>query len=453
MQLLVKGQFVEYDGGMKDFSNAVWPLSKTRPGASFFSRWHGWIYHTRRAAWIVAGIFFVGCQAVNEYQEPPPPAVTVANPVRQRVVVSMEFTGTTEAVNLVDVRARVEGFLESVVFEEGKKVDQGDLLFTIDARPFQAELAQAEASVKLAQARVASGQADENRAIAEVANAKAQLARSKKAAAKGAVTAAEIDVLKTNVLTARAGVDAAKAAIASAEAEIAAGEALVTQAKLYLDYTQIRSPIAGRAGRRLVDVGNLVGSGESTLLTKVIQYDPIYAFFTINEKDLLEFNRRHLAEAQSQKASDEQEMQLDQKVFIGLGDEEGTPHEGRADFADLAVDQSTGTFLVRAVVPNTDRLIPPGAFIRVRVPREEIEAILIDERAIGRDQAGAYLLIVDSKNVVERRAVSLNGKYDGKQAVRGQIGPEDRVIIRGLQRARPGAKVTPQEVSPPNETE
>ncbi len=397
---------------------------------------------------LIACAILTGCQSQNEYQEPPPPTVTVARLVLESVVESMEFTGTTEPVNRVDIRARVEGFLETIDFEEGKEVQEGALLFTIDPRPFQAQLAQAEASVKLAHARVASGRADEKRAVAEVANANSQLARSEKAAVSGAVTASEIDLLKTAVLTARAGVDTAKAAIASAEAEIAAGQALVTEAKLNLDYTQIRSPIAGRAGRQLVDVGNLVGSGDSTLLTNVIQYDPIYAFFTINENDLLQFNRQHLAKIASEGESDGKKIRIDRPVFIGLGDEEGYPHEGRADFADLAVDQSTGTFLIRAVVPNANRLIPPGAFIRVRVPRQEIEALLIDERAIGRDQTGAYLLVVGSDDMVERRSVTLGGKYDGKQAVTGSIGPEDRVVVNGLQRARPGAKVIPQEETP-----
>jgi len=349
---------------------------------------------------------------------------------------------------MVDIRARVTGFLETIEFEEGKAVEKGDLLFTIDARPFQAALAQAEASVELAKARVASGEAQKLAAEAEVANANAQLARSKKAAASGAVTQSEIDVLITAVLTARAAVDGAKAAITSARAEIAAGEALVAVAQLNLDYTKVRSPIKARAGRRMVDVGNLVGAGESTLLTKLVQYDPIYAFFTISERDLLEFNRQQIAEASERAQSDEEELKLDRRLFIGLGDEKGFPHEGRADFADLAVDQSTGTFLIRAIIPNPDRLIPPGAFARVQVPGREIEVVLVDERAIGRDQSGAYLLVVGSDNLVERRIVTLGGKYDGMQAVEGPIGPEDRVIVNGIQRARPGSKVAPQTVTP-----
>jgi len=402
---------------------------------------------------IVCGLLLaavsVGCQPKNEYVEPPLPKVTVAHPLLETVIASKKFTGTTEAVNLVDVRARVEGFLESVEYEEGQEVESGDLLFTIDARPFEAELARAKASLQLGHAKVASGQAEEKRTVAEVANANAQLARGEKAAVSGAVTEAEIDLLKTAVLTARAGVEAAKAAIASAEAAIAASEALVTQANLNLDYTKIRSPIKGRAGRRLVDVGNLVGSGESTLLTNLIQYDPIYAFFTISESDLLDFSRQQLvkessAEGAASGGTSKKEMKLDRKVFVGLGDEDGYPHEGRADYADLAVDESTGTFLIRALVPNPDRLIPPGAFIRVQVPLEEVEALLIDETAIGRDQAGAYLLIVNKEKKVERRTITLGEIYHGMRAITGPIGPEDRVIVKGLQRARLDAEVDPQ---------
>lgn len=403
---------------------------------------------TTSAAIICALLLSLGCQPANVYEEPPPPTVTVAHPVRKLVVNSLEFTGTTEPINRVDIRARVEGFLESIEFVEGKEVEEGELLFTIDPRPFQAEMAQAEASVKLANAGVSSGEAERKAAIAEVANAEAQLDRAQKAAVSGAITAAEVDVLETAVLTARASVDAADASIISARAQIAAGEALITQAALNLEYAEVRSPIKGRVGQRLVDIGNLVGSGESTVLTNVIQYHPIYAFFTINENDLLAFNRKNLAEPKESDDTENGEMELDQPVFIALGDETGFPHEGRADYADLAVDQSTGTFLIRAVVPNVDRLIPPGAFIRVRVPRNEIEAVLIDEQAIGRDQSGAYLLMVVDGDIVERRNVELTGKFEGMQAVRGNIDPKDRVIVKGIQRARPGAKVTVSEAPP-----
>jgi membrane fusion protein (multidrug efflux system) len=393
---------------------------------------------------LVSCLFTAGCQPANVYQEPPPPPVTVANPELRKVVDTIIFTGTTEAVEMVDIRARVEGFLLSIEFDEGKAVKKGDLLFRIDPRPFDAALAQAEASVELATAREQSAQAELLRTKAEVINAETQLDRVKKAIriSPGAVTQEELVLRDTAVKTAKAAEAAAEASISSANAQIAAGVAMVEQADLELSYTEVLSPIDGRAGRKLVDVGNLVGAGESTLLTNVISYDPVYGFFTVSETDLLKFNRQQI-EREASSSSDE-EMKLDRTIFLGLGDEEGFPHEGKADYADLAVDQSTGTFLIRGVFPNAKRLIPPGAFIRVQVPGDEIEVLLIDERAIGRDQAGAYLLVIDPNNTVERRTVQLSGKYHGMQAVSGPIGPDDRVIVNGLQRARPGAKVAPQ---------
>jgi len=399
------------------------------------------------ASWLLV----TGCQPENVYQEPPPPPVTVAHPELRTVVDAAEFTGTTEAVEMVDIRARVEGFLISIDFEEGTAVKKGDLLFQIDPRPFQATLAQANASVELAKARQLSAEAELARSAAEVVNAKAQVARIENAIAisPGAVTREELDLRRTAVLTATAAEDAAKAAIASAMAEIAAGKAMVQQAKLDLSYTQVRSPIDGRAGRRLVDIGNLVGATDSTLLTNVVRYDPVYGFFTVSETDLLRFNRKQIDTKGS--ASADVEIELDQTIYLGLGDEEGYPHKGKADFADLAVDQSTGTYLIRGVFPNAKRLIPPGAFIRVQVPRGEIQALLIDERAVGRDQAGPYLLILDADNKVERRTVQLVGKYDGLQAVKGPISTDDRVVVNGLQRARPGSVVAPQQQAAPKQ--
>ncbi|HCK42750.1 MAG: efflux transporter periplasmic adaptor subunit [Planctomycetaceae bacterium] len=414
-------------------------------------------FATRFALWAVFSglLFLTGCQPENQYQEPPPPTVTVARPVFKTVVESLHHTGTTEPINLVEIRARVEGYLEGIEFQEGQQVEAGELLFTIDPRPFEATLAQAKASVKLAEAGLTSAEAHLKGAQAEVANAEAQYARSKRAAASGAVTQAELDVLATEVLTARASVDGAEASIKSSQAEITAAQAMVVEAELNLDYTKIRAPIRGRVGRRRSDIGNLVGAGESTLLTNLVQYDPIYAFFTINENDLLQLMRRRLAEkkdtdptaAERDTSNMAKDAKLDHPIFIGLGDEEGYPHEGRAEYADLAVEQSTGTYLIRAEVPNPDQFIPPGAFIRVQVPIGEIDAILVDERAIGRDQGGAYLLVVDSDNTVVKQTVKLRGEYHGLRAVEGSLGPEDRIIVKGIQRARPGAKVNPQELT------
>lgn len=396
-------------------------------------------------------LLVVGCQEPNVYQEPPPPPVTVANPEVRTVVDSVEFTGTTEAFELVDIRARVEGFLASIHFDEGMAVKKGDLLFEIDPEPFRAVLDQAEASEKLALARLESAKAEVKRTAAEVRNAESQLARVEQAikVSPGAVTSEEIELKRTAVLTARAISDSAKAAITSAEAEIAAARALVTQAKLDLGYCTVRSPIDGRAGSKKVDLGNLVGAGESTVLTQIVRYDPIYVTFDVDENALLNFIREQAMEI-GDKTRDE--VKLNKPIRIGLGTDEGFPHEGVIDYSDLAVDESTGTYRIRAVVPNKRKLIPPGAFARIYVPGDEIEATLIDPRAIGRDQSGAYLLVVDSSNTVERRNIEVAGKFEGLQAVKGDISAEDRVIVNGVQRARPGAKVTPQQASKPKPT-
>ncbi len=388
----------------------------------------------------------IGCQQPNEYQEPPPPPVTVANPEVRTVVESVEFTGTTEAYELVDIRARVEGFLNSIHFDEGMAIKQGDLLFEIDPEPFRAVLNQAKASEKLALARLESAKAEVKRATAEVRNAESQLTRVERAikVSPGAVTPEEVESKRTAVLTARATADSAKAAITSAEAEIAAAQALVAQAELDLGYCTVRSPIDGRAGRKLVDLGNLVGAGESTVLTRIVKYDPIYVYFNVNENALLNFIQEQAKELEDQTRD---EVKLQKPILIGLGTDDGYPHEGIAEYSDLAVDESTGTYLIRGIVPNKKKLIPPGAFARINVPGEEIEATLIDPRAVGRDQSGAYLLIVDSSNTVTRRNVELAGKYEGLQAVKGDITVNDRVIVNGVQRARPGAKVTPQQAS------
>lgn len=404
-----------------------------------------------------ATVLICGCQPQNTYQEPPPPPVTVANPELRTVVKALEFTGTTQPYALVDVRARVEGFLLSIDFEEGTSVKEGDLLFQIDPKPFEAILAQAQASEKLGVARLASAKAEVKRTLAEVKNAEEQLMRVEAAVrvSPGAVTDEEIESKKTAVLTAKAAVDAANASVASSEAEIAAAQAQVTQAELDLSYCRVVSPIDGRVGRRLVDVGNLVGAGESTVLTNIVSYDPIYVFFNVNENDLLQFMKE--SETEDPKLR-EAEVKLNQPIQVGLADTGDYPISGVAEYGDLAVDQSTGTYLIRGKLPNKRRMIPPGAFARVRVPRGEIEALLIDPRAISRDQTGAYLLVVDSEDVVERRDVQLVGQYDGLQAVSGSISAEDRVIVNGLQRARPGRKVVPQMKEPatpevPKETE
>ncbi|WP_197525333.1 efflux RND transporter periplasmic adaptor subunit [Pseudobythopirellula maris] len=385
-----------------------------------------------------------GC-AKNEYAPPPPPEVTVATPVEKTLRRTLSFTGTTSPIERVEIRARVSGFVDRADFVDGSDVKAGDLLYVIDPRPFEAKVRQAEASQQLAEARLESANAEVVRARSEANNAEAQLARGERAAQGGAVTEGELDDLRTARDAAFAAGHAAQAMVASAEAEIAAAKAQVEQTRLDLGYTQVVTPIDGRVGESLVDVGNLVGTSEPTHLTTVVRYDPIYAYFTISEAQLLKW----IGDKQAGDAVDNPARQATGNfpLQLSLGNEEGYPHDGVLDYADLSVDQSSGTFLVRGRFENPERTIPPGAFVRIRAELEEKPAMLVDERAVGRDQGGAYVLVVveqDGKQVVDRRNVTLGESHEGMQVIETGLQPSERVVVNGLQRARPGAVVRPR---------
>ncbi|MEM8864025.1 MAG: efflux RND transporter periplasmic adaptor subunit [Planctomycetota bacterium] len=390
----------------------------------------------------------VGCTERNTYQAPPPPEVTVSRPILKSINRTLEFTGTTSPIELVEVRARVEGFLESVKFDEGAEVKKDQQLFLIDPKPFETAKRQAVAAQRLAEAQAKSAAADFNRAKAELDNAAIQLNRGERAAQGGAVSQGELDDLRTTRDTAYAAAAAAQAAIASAEAQVEAAQAEVAQTELDLGYTKVVSPIDGRVGEALVDVGNLVGANEPTHLTTVVRYDPIHAYYTISEADLLRW-LTWIDEGKDYSGPGERAKD-DFPLFLGLANEEGFPHEGRYDYADLAVDRSSGTFLIRGTFPNPDRRIPPGAFVRVQVPLVEEEALLIDERCIGRDQGGPFVLVVenkDGKEIVERRSVKLAEGFERMRIVESGLSTEDRIVVNGLQRARPGAVVRAVEAA------
>ncbi len=281
-------------------------------------------------------------------------------------------------------------------------------------------------------------------AVAQQRNAELQLSRNREAAASGAVTQSEIDELEANNEMAKASVFAARAAKESAEAQRSAAIAALRDAELDLTYTEVQSPITGRVGRTLVDVGNLVGANEATHLTTVIRYDPIYAYYSISESVLLQWIEWQ-DEGRVAKPEQLQKMR-ERKVFLALANEQGYPHEGRFDYADLGVDESSGTYMVRAVFDNPDRQIPPGSFVRIQVPLFPEEVLLVDEVAIGRDQAGAYVLVVDNQQTVERRGVEVGERYDGMRVIEAGLTTADNVVVNGLQWARPGGKVAPQMV-------
>jgi RND family efflux transporter MFP subunit len=358
-------------------------------------------------------VFITGCRKDNTYISPPPPTVTVSRPVHQTVIDYLEFTGTTEAVESVEIRARVEGYLESIHFKDGVRVRKGDLLFVIEPSEYQAKLNAAKATQESAEATLK--------------RAEIEFVRVQRIFKKGA--GAETDVVKWRVER-----NVARASVSEAKAK-------VEQANLDLNYTKVRAPISGKVSRNLVDVGNLVGAGERTLLATIVKDDPIYTYFNVSERDLL-YNLQKMR--QREVAADENKR-VD--AHLGLANESGFPHEGYLDYVDNRVDADSGTIQARAVFPNSGGVLFPGLFARIRVlTGKQDNALLVPEDALGTDQQGQYLLVINDQNIVEYRSVRTGAQGSGRCIIKTGILPEDRVIVKGIQRVRPGVTVTPIEV-------
>lgn len=352
-----------------------------------------------------------GCSGDKGYKPPPPPAVTVSQPTIKDVTVWVEFTGNTQAFESVDIRARVEGFLDSVKFEPSTRVKKGELLFVIEPKPYQAQLDQALADLAIKRA--------------ELQLADATLIRKENAYKDRAVS--EVDVIQ------------ARAEKAKAEASIKAADAAVETARINLSYTSIHSPIPGLVSRNLVDVGNLVGRGEATLLTTVVNDNPIYCYFNVSESDLLEFMKRKNARLDDPRTKKERN-----EVFLGLANEKGFPHAGVLDYVDNKVDPQTGTIQARGRFLNPKGELAAGLFARVRIPIGTMKnALLVPEAALGADQGGRYLYVVNAQNEVEYRKLKLGPLEGEARVVQEGIKAGERVITKGLQRVRPGMKVTP----------
>jgi len=359
---------------------------------------------------IAALAFLPGCQKGNEFKAPPPPKVTVAEPISRDVVETVEFTGTTEATATVELRARVSGYLEKIVFQDGAFVKKGDLLFVIEQAPFQAELDAAKADLQKAEATLQL--------------AEANLKRTRKLAQENATTQQQLDVQQAEQATAAAGIES--------------GRVAVEQAQLNYGYTEIRAPISGRIGRRLVDEGNLIRLGDMPLA--VIQsIDPIYANFYLSEPELLRFMNM---QRENQLPDPQQTPPV---LHIGLRNEEGFPHEGHLDYRELGLSPSTGTILRRGIFPNPDNQLVPGLFVKIRVQIGESKPrLLVEERALGSDQRGDFLLVVNKEKVVEYRPVKLGIAMGPLRVIEDGIQAGDLVVVNGLQKARPGSPVDPQ---------
>ncbi|HED19228.1 MAG TPA: efflux RND transporter periplasmic adaptor subunit [Gammaproteobacteria bacterium] len=370
----------------------------------------------------ILALSLAGCES-NTYVEPPPPKVTVAQPLIQDVTDYLEFTGTLVASEKAEARARVSGVLQSMHFIPGTSVTEGDLLFVIDPAEYQADL-------QAAQAELAGAKSNYDRAKIEYG--RAQTLYKKKAGA-------EADVVKWRVERELASADILRA------------EAKVARAELNLGYTQVTAPLTGRVGRNEVDIGNLVGEGEATVLTEVTLFDPIYVYFNLNERDLLRVRDiyKEVVEAKGLNPDAIGDREMEIPLYLGLANEEGYPHEGLYDFAESGVDPETGTLRLRGILDNPGAApdLLPGLFARIRMPLgNRPDMPLVTERAIGNDQSGTYLLVVNSKDVVERRSVKTGQRKDGLIVIEDGLLKDDRVVVNGIQRARPGRKVAPEPV-------
>jgi RND family efflux transporter MFP subunit len=369
-----------------------------------------------RAPWttllsLLAGGLLAGCGGRNAYAPPPPPDVKVAVPVVKSVTVYSEFTGNTEASEKVEIRAQVQGYLQTIQFQDGDLVKKGKLLFTIDPTIYEAKVEQAKADLESAKANVIRTQAIYERTV--------YLAQQKSAA-------------QQDVETTRGDLEVAKASVLQAQGKL-------KEAQTNLDFTRIYAPIDGKISRRQVDIGNLV-QPNSTLLTTIARYDPMYVYFTASEVQHLEYLKQH------PKALTGPVAKQDNPVDVGLVTEQGFPHRGQIDFVENTLDPKSGTLTVRATLPNPPPYaLQPGLYARVRVSMGTREgAILVPERALGEDQGGQFLLVVNQDNVVEHRPVKVGPKVGDQFVIESGLRAGERFIVEGLQKARPGSKVNPK---------
>jgi RND family efflux transporter MFP subunit len=364
---------------------------------------------------VAAALVVSACGERNDYVAPPPPKVTVAKPVKQPVTRYFETTGNTAAVNSADLVARVAGFIQEVKYRDGDRVAKGTLLFTIEPEPYRVKVEQAKAA--------------ETGAEATLKQAQAAYERQADLVARGTSTQANYD----QALAAR---DSGKSTLDQAH--------INTQlAQINYDYTQVAAPFDGYVTARQVSVGQYVGgTGTPTVLASIVQDEPIYVTFDVSEQDVLriraEIARRGLSADELNKIP----------VEVGLQTETGYPHKGTLDYRSPTVNQSTGTLAARAVLQNADRVLLPGYFVRVRIPRGEPQsALLVPEAAISSDQGGPYVLVANKDDVVEQRKIEVGPVVDTMRVIEKGLAEDDRVLVSGLLRAIPGEKVQPQTQS------
>ncbi|HEX3405027.1 MAG TPA: efflux RND transporter periplasmic adaptor subunit [Acetobacteraceae bacterium] len=367
------------------------------------------------AALILTLAVTAACKKENAYVPPPPPQVGVAKPLQQAVLPYLEVTGNAVAFNQVDLVARVEGFLQEINYQDGAEAKQGDTLFVVEPTPYQAKLQQAQASMAATQADLVQAQAEFTR--------QSTLGRSDFAS--------------------QSAVDQARAKRDSDQANLTNLQAGVTLAAINLGYTRVTAPFDGVVTAHLVSVGSLVGVNGPTKLATIVDLDPIYATFTVSEQDVLRI--KAAMAARGIKAPEIAKV----PVEVGLMTEDGYPHVGKMNYVAPEIDPSTGTLTARGLLQNADRALLPGMFLRIRVPlaAEKINALLVPDQALGADQTGNYLLVVDKDNVVQQRTVTTAQRVGKLRVVSSGLEPDDKVVISGNQKAIPGEKVVPQDTT------
>ena len=356
----------------------------------------------------------LGGQAEGQ-NAPPPPKVTVAKPLVKSIMEWDDFTGRFEAVDRVDVRARVSGYLEEVHFEEGSLVKAGDLLFTIDPRPYQAIYDETVAALKVAET--------------EFDFARKELARAEELVQRGNIS--------------RSAVDERRQRFAAAQAEIEGAKAAIRRARLDLEFTQIRAPFAGRVSIKQVSVGNLI-KADDTVLTNIVSLDPIHFYFDVDERSYLAYARMA---REGKRASGRITPYV---VRVTLADEREPVRQGQLDFVDNRIDEATGTMRGRAIFTNEDLLLQPGLFGRISIPGSPVyDGILIPDEAIASDQDRRIVYVLDDANAVNAQVIRPGPRIDGYRVVRKGLTGSERIVVKGLMRIRPGVTVDPEVIELP----
>src|SRR5258707_3617563 len=379
----------------------------------------------RRSLWAMALALVLailpGCKGVNPPQAPPPASVTVSQPLQREVVRWDQYSGYLSSPKTVTVSARVSGLIEQAPFQEGAIVHQGDLLFRIDPRPFQADVDNKKAALDQARATAIKTKADFDRSV---------------------------ELIKAQVI-ARSDFDTTKASYGEAAASLNAAEAALETSRLNLEWTDVRAPITGRVSRMNVTVGNLVngGSGQTTSLTTIVSIDPLYSYINVPESAALRYQELALKEKKGNVAG------ANVGCFLQLENETNFPHQGMIDFVDNQVDVNTGTQQIRCVFANPTTILTPGLFAVTRIPASgRYQALLIPDAAVNTDQDERDLLIVGANDVVQQRPVKLGALFGTLRSISDGLKPGERVVVNGMQSAMPGAKVNPHEIPVPTES-